>query len=156
MADVKTFVRTNNTATVICPACNTAKHISAEPYRQKKHAIKVRCRCGEIFTLCLDFRRHYRKLTSLPGTYSIITPGKAGGGVAHIRNISRGGIGFTISGRHHMEQGLWVVLEFQLNDKNQTTLRKDGIIRSIKGNYIGCQFPDNDPMERALGFYLQF
>jgi hypothetical protein len=155
MKEVKTFVRNNNTATVICPACNRARNISAEPYRNKKHAIRVRCSCGELFTLRLDFRRHYRKLTNLPGTYSITTPGKAGGGVIHIRNISRGGIGFTVSGRHNIEKDLHIVLTFQLNDRKQTKLRKEGIIRSVKGNYIGCQFPPNDPVEKALGFYLQ-
>jgi hypothetical protein len=155
MAEVKTFVRGNNTATIICPTCNTVKHISAEPYRHKKHAIKVRCRCGKIFTVLLDFRRHYRKLTNLPGTYSITTAEKAGGGVAYIRNISRSGIGFTVSGRHHMEKGLRVMLEFHLNDRNQTKLRKEAVIRSINENYIGCQFPQHDPFEKALGFYLQ-
>jgi len=155
MPEVKTFVRNNNTATIICPACHTAKHINAEPYRYKKHAIKVRCRCGEHFTLCLDYRRHYRKLINLPGTYSITTPGKIGGGVMHIRNISRGGIGFTISGPHHMEKDLNLILEFHLNDKKQTKLRKEARIRTVKGNYIGCQFPENDEVEKALGFYLQ-
>jgi hypothetical protein len=155
MAEVKTFVRSNNTATVICPACNTAKNISAEPYRYNKHAIKVRCRCGEIFTLRLDFRHHYRKPTNLPGTYSITTANKVGGGVAQIHNISRSGIGFTVSGRHHMEKDLTLILEFTLNDRNQTKLRKEAIIRSINRNYIGCQFPKNDPFEKALGFYLQ-
>jgi len=155
MADVKTFVRSNNTATIICPACNTARHINAEPYRYKKHRIKVRCRCGAQFTLRLDYRRHYRKLISLPGTYAITTPGKIGGGVIHIRNISRGGLGFTVCGLHHMEKDLDLTLEFQLNDKNQTKLRKEAHIRSVKGNYIGCQFPENDVVEKALGFYLQ-
>jgi len=155
MPDIKIFVRKNNTATIICPACHTAKHINAAPYRYKKHAIKVRCRCGERFTLRLDFRHHYRKLISLPGTYAITTPGKVGGGVIHIRNISRGGIGFTVSGLHHMEKDLNLILEFHLSDKNQTKLRKGARIRSVKGNYIGCQFPENDVVEKALGFYLQ-
>jgi hypothetical protein len=155
MADVKTFVRGNNTATIICPACNTARHINAEPYRYKKHNIKVRCHCGARFCLSLDYRRHYRKLISLPGTYAVTTPGKIGGGVIHIRNISRGGLGFTVSGLHHMEKDLTLILEFHLNDKNQTKLRKEAQIRSVKGNYIGCQFPENDVVEKALGFYLQ-
>jgi len=155
MAEVKTFVRNNNTATVICPACNRAKHISAEPYRHKKHAIRVRCACGEVFTLRLDFRRHYRKLTNLPGTYAIITPDTPGGGLIHIRNISRSGIGFTVSGRHNLKKGLRIILTFKLNDRKQTNLRKEAIVRSVKGNYIGCEFPPNDPVEKALGFYLQ-
>jgi len=161
MADVKTFVSNNKTTMVICPACNRAEHISVESYRDKEHAIKVRCRCGEIFSLLLDFRHNFRKPTSLPGTYSIITPGKAGGGTAHICNISRSGIGFTVSNqRHNLEKGLQIILEFKLNDKNKTLLRKEVIIRSIKknnmGSYIGCQFSDNDSLDKALGFYLQF
>lgn len=154
MASVKSFVR-NNTATVICPACNTAKSISAEPYRFKKHSMRAHCRCGETFTLQLDYRAHYRKITSLPGTYSITTPGKAGGGVIHIRNISRGGIGFTVSGIHHLENNLNLILEFQLNDRNRTKLRKEVLVRSVKINDIGCQFVDNAMEEKALGFYLQ-
>lgn len=155
MADVKTFVRSNNTATVICPACNTAKIISAEPYRNKKHAIKIRCHCGEVFTLRLEFRRHYRKPTDLAGTYSINIPTKSGGGVIHIRNISRGGIGFTLSGSHHIEQGMSIVLEFQLNDKHMSQIRKEVTVCAINGNYIGCKFSASHPLERALGFFLQ-
>jgi hypothetical protein len=155
MPDVKTFVRNNNKATIICPACHTAKHINAEPYRYKKHAIKVSCSCGKHFILSLDYRHHYRKAINLPGTYAITTPGKAGGGVIHIRNISRGGIGFTVSGRHHMEKGLDLIVKFQLNDRNQTKLKKEVSIRLVGDNYIGCKFPDNDVMEKALGFYLR-
>jgi len=155
MKEVKTYVRNDSTATVICPGCKRVKHISAEPYRNKKHAIRARCPCGEIFTVRLDFRRHYRKLTSLHGTYSIITPDRPGGGLMHVRNISRSGIGFTVSGRHNFEKNLRVKLDFQLNDRHQTRLHKEAIVRSVKGNYIGCQFPPNDPVEKALGFYLQ-
>jgi len=155
MTEVKTFVRDNNTATVICPACNRIKQISAEPYRNRKHTLRVRCACGELFSLRLDFRRHYRKLTSLPGTYAILPPDRPGGGIMHVRNISRSGLGFTLSGRHNIKKGVRVILTFRLNDRNQTKLRKEAIVRSVKGNYIGCQFPPNDPIEKALGFYLQ-
>ena len=155
MKDVKTYV-SNNMATVICPGCNKNKRINAEPYLDKKHAIKVRCSCGEVFNLHLDFRGHYRKDTKLPGTYSITTPGKAGGGVIHIRNISRSGIGFTITGLHHLEKGMTLTLEFQLDDKNQTELQIEAIICSVTDKAIGCQFSDNTIVsETALGFYLQ-
>jgi len=155
MAEVKAYVRCNNTATVTCPSCSASRILAAEPYRHRKHALKVRCRCGCVFILRLDFRRHYRKTTSLPGTYAITTPGRPGGGVIHIRNISRGGIGFTVSGVHNMEEGLTVDLDFTLNDKKRTRLRKTAVIRSVNGNYIGCQFPENDSFEKALGFYLR-
>jgi len=155
MAEVRAFVCGNNTATIVCPACNKAKTVSAEPYRNKNNAIRVRCSCGEVFTLHLDFRDHYRKETSLPGTYSITTPGKIGGGVIHIHNISREGIGFTVTGLHHLETGLELILEFQLDDKKKTKLRKEAIVRLVGKNYIGCKFVATAAEEKALGFYLQ-
>ena len=156
MNDVKTHV-CNNMATVICPACNKAKRINAKPYLDKKHTIKVRCGCGEMFNLRLDFRRHYRKDTKLPGTYSITTPGKSGGGVILIRNISRSGIGFTVTGVHHLEKDMTITLNFHLDDKNQTKLQIKAIVCTVNNNSIGCKFSADSTIvgERALGFYLQ-
>lgn len=154
MNNVRAFVCGDNTATIVCPACNKAKTVSAEPYRNKS-VLKVRCSCGEHFSLRLDFREHYRKETSLPGTYTITTPGKVGGGVIHIHNISREGIGFTVTGLHHLEKGLELILDFQLDDKKKTQLRKEAIVRLVEKDYIGCQFVENAAEEKALGFYLR-
>jgi len=155
MNDVKTYV-CNNMATVICPACNKAKRINAEPYLDKKHGIKVRCACGEVFNLRLDFRGHYRKDTRLPGTFSITTPGKTGGGVIHIHNISRSGIGFTVTRLHYLEKDMTITLYFQLDDKNQTKLQIETIVCTVNDNSIGCKFSDSTFVsETTLGFYLQ-
>lgn len=155
MDEARAFVCGNNRATVICPSCKASRTISAEPYRDKKNAIKVRCGCGAIFLLHLDFRSHYRKETDLPGTYSILTPEKAGGGVIHIRNISREGIGFSVTGVHHLEKGLKLMLDFRLDDKKQTHLRKEAIVCLVEKNYIGCKFVETAAEEKALGFYLR-
>ncbi len=155
MTEVRAFVCGDNTATIVCPACNKARTVSAEPYRNTKKLIKVRCTCGETFSLRLDFRDHYRKETSLPGTYSITTPGKVGGGVIHIRNISREGIGFTVTGLHHLEKGLELTLKFSLDDKKKTKLEKKAIVRLVEKNYIGCKFVATAAEEKALGFYLR-
>jgi hypothetical protein len=155
MKDVKTYV-SNNMATVICPACNKNKRVNAEPYENKKHAIKVRCGCGEVFNLHLDFRGHYRKDTKLPGTYSITTPGKESGGVIHIRNISRSGIGFTVTGLHNLGKDMLLTLDFHLDDKNHTELQIEAIVCTVSDNAIGCRFTDSSIVsETALGFYLQ-
>ncbi len=155
MNNVRAFVCGDNTATIICPACNKAKTVSAEPYRNTKSVIKVRCTCGEVFALRLDFREHYRKETNLPGTYSITTPGKVGGGVIHIHNISREGIGFTVTGLHHLEKGLELILDFQLDDKKKTKLRKEAVVCLVEKDYIGCKFVSTAAEEKALGFYLR-
>ena len=78
MAHLKVHVGDNNTATLICPACGAVKHFAADRYRHSRHTISVRCRCQQVFSLLLDFRRHYRKQTSLPGTYEILSEGGVG------------------------------------------------------------------------------
>jgi hypothetical protein len=155
MSDIKAHVRENNTATLICPACGAIKHIAAEKFRFGRHTINVRCRCQQLFTVLLDFRRHYRKQTSLPGTYEIISEGGIGGGIIHINNISRSGVGFTVSGLHRIEKDQELLVEFQLNDKRKTTLKKRVQVKSVQQNAIGCQFKHTAEMERALGFFLQ-
>jgi hypothetical protein len=115
MTDIKVYVHPDNTATVISPACNTAKKASVAPYRLKKHSLKVRCLCNTSFKVRLDFRQHYRKQTSLPGNYLIIDPPGTGGGVMHICNISRSGIGFTVSGRHKLRENQTVQLLYSYN-----------------------------------------
>ena len=154
MAHIKVHVRDNNTATLICPACGAVKHFAADRYRHSRHTISVRCRCQQVFSLLLDFRRHYRKQTSLPGTYEILSEGGVGGGIIHINDISRGGLGFTVSGLHRIEKDQELQVEFQLNDKKKTVLKRRMLVKSVQQNSVGCQFKDAAEMERALGFFL--
>jgi len=150
METVKIFVRPDDTATIICPACNTASQTSVAHFRQKKHVLKIRCKCNHVFKAQLDFRRHYRKQTSLTGTYRVIKPPGSGGGVIHIRNISRNGIGFTVSGIHHLQPQHIIRLEFTLNDRHMSKLNKEARVQLVEGNYIGCQFLNQDTFEKAL------
>ncbi len=155
MPDVKIHVRENNTATFICPSCGTVKHFDAGRFHHQRHIVSVRCRCQQVFSILLDFRRTYRKQTSLDGTYEILSEGGVGGGIIHINNISRGGIGFSVSGLHRIEKDQVIQVEFQLNDKNRTVLKKQAVVRSVRQNSIGCEFKCNADLDKALGFFLQ-
>lgn len=155
MTEVKVHVRENNSATLVCPSCRTVKHFDAGRYRHQRHVFSVRCRCNQVFSILLDFRRHYRKQTSLHGTYQILSEGGVGGGIIHIHNLSRSGLGFTISGLHAIQQDQVVEIEFQLSDKNKTVLKKQAIVRSVRQNSIGCEFISSSDIDKALGFFLQ-
>jgi hypothetical protein len=148
-------VRANDTATIACPACETIKHISTQQFRYARHTITVRCQCQHSFTVLLNFRRFYRKQTSLTGTYAPTGKGGAGGGFIHVNNLSRNGIGFTVSGMHQIEKGQEIQLEFQLNDKKKTTLKKRAVVRSVRQNAIGCEFLGSGELDKDLGFFLQ-
>lgn len=148
-------VRNDNTATLTCPACGFIKQFSAEPYLLRQHTIAVRCHCQESFSVLLNFRRHYRKQTNLSGIYEIASDGGSGGGIIQIANISRSGVGFTVSGLHRIKKGQQIRIEFQLNDKNKTVLKKQAVVKSVRQNAVGCEFINNVEMDKALGFFLQ-
>ncbi len=154
--NVTVHVRPGMKATIICPSCNKAKSISVASLHGKQHTIKVRCSCNNPFTAHLNFRKHYRKQINLTGTYHVLKPQGAGGGIMQIKNISMSGIGFTVSGRHSIKENQTIQLEFQLDDKKQTKMLKLATIRSVDGNYIGCAFADQKLYEKELGFYLRF
>lgn len=155
MKTTTVHVRNDNTATLTCPACGSIKQFSAEPYLLKQHTMAVRCHCQESFSVLLNFRRHYRKQTNLPGTYEIASEGGMGGGIIQINNISRSGVGFTVSGLHRIEKDQEIRIEFQLNDKNKTVLKKLAVVKSVRQNAVGCEFKNNVEMDKALGFFLQ-
>ena len=53
-----------------------------------------------------------------------------------------------------MQKKQTVQLEFRLNDKNLTKLTKQATIQTVNNNFIGCQFVEQDRIEKALRFYL--
>jgi hypothetical protein len=149
----KVFV-SNGTATISCPNCGKTKRIAVDRYCRRNHTIKVRCTCETSFLAHLEFRKHYRKPTELKGIYRITSDG-GGGGSASIRNVSRGGIGFTVSGMHSIQIGQKALIDFVLDNNKSSRFTKEVEIRSVSENFIGCQFISHQPFEKDLGFYLQ-
>jgi hypothetical protein len=155
METVKAFVREDDTATIVCPACKMPKTISVAAFKNKTHYLKVRCRCNTVFRVHLDFRRFYRKPTDIPGVYKTLKPVGHGGGEIHITNISQGGLGFTVSGMNTIEKGHRLLVSFQLDDKRKTALKKEVVVQSVSDNFVGCCFSSGQAYEKELGFYLK-
>lgn len=148
-------IRDGSSATLICPACGLARQIAASRFRNDRHNLAVRCRCATLFHVVLDFRRYFRKSTNLAGTYTRSSSAGPGGGVIHIHNISRIGVGFTVSGQHRIEPGQELQIECQLSDRNQTVVKKQATVRTVQENTIGCEFAGSGDLDKALGFFLQ-
>ncbi len=150
----KSFVKSGDEATIVCPQCNSAKVIAVRQFRQRLHMLKVKCRCGYTFKVQLEFRRHYRKQTDLPGTYDVVPPA-VGGGKAKVLNLSLSGACFEIRGVHDLKIGQKGVLVFTLDNRKETVLSKNIRIISVTGNRIGSEFISDQAFEKELGFYLR-
>ena len=150
----KSFVKTNDTASIRCPNCALVKNVPVGKFRNSQHSLKTRCRCDTVFMVSLDFRRHYRKPTTIDGVYTAIG-GQGGGGQIQVDNISRSGVGFSLSGSHRMKVGQKALLIFTINDRKRTELTKKVIIRRIHDEKIGCEFANMNQIGKDLGFFLQ-
>ena len=151
----KSFVKSNGEATFVCPACQGVKLASVGQFRERQHQVKVRCSCSHVFKVSLDFRQCYRKPTQLTGIYHMEPPA-VGGGIARICNISRSGLCLEVKGVHALSKGQKGRIDFALDDKKRTELRKEFIIRVVNGGTIGCEFIQHAAFEKELGFYLRF
>ncbi len=148
----KTFVSENGLAAITCPNCGITKQVPVADYRGSKQKLKVRCRCQQTFTVQLEFRQFHRKHTELSGIYEILSD--SGGGRAAIKDLSKNGIGFMVSGVHNVRVGQHLSINFSLDDQKQTPLQKQAVVRSVKKNRIGCEFKKDQAFEKDLGFYL--
>jgi hypothetical protein len=170
---VRAFVKADESANIICPHCQLARTVPVGKFRDQQHLLKVRCVCGYSFSVSLDFRRHYRKKTVLPGIYEMTDATHAqhqkktrlsgmytmqspatGGGHMQVTNISIGGLQFKTPGPHSITIGQQAQVSFTLDDRKQTTVIKQVTVQSIDDKTIGCKFSDNQPLEQGLRFYL--
>lgn len=148
----RAFVTEEGTAAIVCPNCGMTKQIPVADYRGTKHSLNIRCRCQKTFTIDLEFRQSHRKPTSLNGFFELSA---GGGGRALIQDLSRNGLGLMISGVHNVSVGQKIQVNFALDDKNNTSLKKQAVVRSVHQNRIGCEFRKDQAFEKDLGFYLR-
>lgn len=150
----KSYVDNEGQAVIICPECFQKRTVPVDKFRGKQSTVKVRCSCSHLFQVNLEFRRHYRKDTTLDSRFQIRPPAKSGG-ISEITNLSLSGLCFTVRGVHDIQAGQLGTIEFTLDNRKQTELFKHVIVRNVTGNKIGCEFLDQQAFERELGFYLR-
>ena len=150
---LKSYVNAEGQAVIVCPDCFRKKTVPVEKFRGKLSTVKVRCSCSHQFQVTLEFRRHYRKNTTLNSCFQIEPPSKSGG-ISEIINLSKSGVCFIVRGVHDIQVGQLGSIEFTLDNRKQTELEKHVIVRNVDGKKIGCEFLDQVDYERELGFYL--
>lgn len=175
MSAIKFFVNQEGIAAVECPQCKKSRSVSVAAYKGKKFTQKVKCPCGHIFTINLDFREHFRKQTLLEGNYrktnlSIkslykklpnknVNPHDHPDGamkICTVKDLSLSGIGLDIWGQHTIEKGNELLIEFHLDDRHNSFIRCEVTVKTVRKNWVGAEFKDKSDVNRNrdLGFYL--
>ena len=147
------YVNDTNQAIITCPKCGLKKNIDVTDFKDTHKRLKAKCRCGEVFRLSLEFRKHYRKKVRLHGEYSV--QGKDEKGEIIIEDISASGIRFATLKPHYISRNDTVELKFTLDDPMRTEINNLVKIMWIIDRNVGAQYIDPKSLEKDLGSYLQ-
>ena len=153
---VKTlYVDKDGMVTFICPKCGESRRESVVQYKDQTDAIKVECKCTNVYEVRLEFRKSFRKETSLDGLY-FRTDQPGDWGKMIVKDLSLGGCRFETVKTHLLDRGEVIKIEFVLDDARRSTIRKKAVVFDIEGRSVGCKFSDPPGyIDSELGFYLR-
>jgi hypothetical protein len=155
----KVFIYKDNQAIIICPKCEKSKAIDVSEELGSKYLVRLqhKCSCGYLVIVLLERRKRHRKITNLKGVYSgLVSEEKEAKGSMTIQDITRAGLSFMLDERQSqkLNMGDNLLLEFHLDDKSRSLIKKEGLISNMRGPYIGVEFSSVDLYDRALGRYM--
>jgi hypothetical protein len=149
---LKVYLNKDDTATFNCPECNRSRIADVSEYIGAATAIKVncKCKCGHEYSVSLERRRNFRRVTDLPGRY--ITEDHYRG-VMTVTDVSYVGLGFKMNAPPKFSTGDKIMVEFKLDDKQRSLIKREVNIISMRGLQIGVQFCTVDHYD-GLGSYV--
>jgi ketosteroid isomerase-like protein len=151
----KIYVDAKGSVLFACPNCSKIKKEEAQPYKDTQGPIKIECSCGYAYDVEIEFRRVIRKRARIDGIYiSAANPDNWGKMI--VKNISIQGCGFETLKTNLFQPDDEVKIEFQLDDAQNSLIRKKALVRSVYKKYVGCQFMESaGDFDPDLGFYLR-
>lgn len=97
-----------------------------------------------------------RSIANRPGYRAFFFNGSEKGPFV-VTDISLAGVGFEVNDDISFKEGEKILVEFNLDDMAKSFVRREVVVRSIRGRKIGAEFHEMDPAEslyKALKFYL--
>jgi len=158
----KVLVNQDNTATFVCLKCGFRKTLNVFRYIGKEITKQYRYRCsscGDLFTVLLERRKFFRKEVAIPGFFTVNNQKEK---IAmKVIDLSRAGLRIELSREAALKIGDHLTVEFHLDNKPRTFIRKDVVVRDVCGLQAGTEFCSRDtknPIDRAyeiaIGFYV--
>ena len=156
----KVFISSDNTITFKCPKCNQPRTVDMSNYKnlEKAERVKAKCACGNTYFALIEKRKQFRKRANFPGTFVHIVSGiPKDRGTMLVTDMSRTGLKIKLNSKREIFIGDNIIVEFHLDDKNRSLIKKECIIKKDFGFEFGIEFISvhpSDPSDRAIGFYM--
>jgi hypothetical protein len=143
-----------------CPQCGFQDTVSARLFEMMGSAVRVQCPCSHRFRIIRELRSTFRKKVRLEGYFAQaahngnkLASGNVWGPMV-VQNLSRSGLKFTCANAGLLRIGDRLQVRFNLDNANQTLIKKSVLVKSVYMETVGCQFHGRDRFDAALGFYF--
>ncbi len=153
----RVYITSQNTAKFECPVCQRSKIADVSKYSNldKKIKIRVKCPCGNKFSVLLERRKQYRKETNISGSFIHYIDGKVSGrGLMTVCDLSLTGLKFKVDYEHLFSVYDVLEVRFLLDNPQKTLMHKKVIVKNVNMPYVGTEFPITEREDKILGFYL--
>lgn len=153
----KHYVNKQGKVIFVCSACDASKQINVEPFKNKKHNLRLRCSCGKVHSIDLDFREKYRKSVNIPGMVRGSSDALYQQVPCTVTDLSMGGVAFTANDLYKAGKEDELQITFHLDNKLKARMsRRIRVVHTGPTNVLGGQFLDSvvESEEKALYFYL--
>ena len=149
------YVDKDGMVTFICKKCGESRRESAEKYKNQTGSIKIECKCKNVCEVWLEFRKSFRKETCLDGSY-YQTSRPDDCRKMTVRNLSLWGCRFEMIKACTLAPGEEILVEFVLDDRKGSTIKKKAVVIYVQGYHVGCKFSvPPGSIDSELGFYLR-
>lgn len=136
-----------------CPYCGREYDLGALVSKQKQHMTTVHCACGRPFLAVLETRHFARKHLNIKGRYTVMSDSGLGGLVT-LRDISEGGVGFTLAAPCDLQPGWLITVFFELSGSERHVVVAKATIQVVNGCEIGCSFINPEQVRQDILSYL--
>jgi len=151
----RVIITDNNTATFVCPECKKWKTKDVSRYKNTETSVrvKIKCPCGHSYDVILERRKSIRKNLNLPGKFNNYKNSESVN--VTVTDISQTGLRIKLDFPQDFAPGDKLNLEFILDDKQRSLVKKKVVVRSVKGLSVGAEFFSAEHYDK-LGSYLLF
>lgn len=139
---------------ICCPFCKIEKRVATDKFKDIKHRITVRCKCGTRFSVQFNFRENYRKSVAFAGEFMMLLPRMPRERVMTVNDLSKNGLCFKTIDTVVFNKGDQLLVKFNLDDAKMSLIHKKVVVRSANDDFIRCEFTELSRYEKDLGFYL--
>ncbi len=148
----KCYLTPEGRGLITCPSCGFGKTLDFKDAIPAERRLQVRCKCGETFEGFLEIRQHYRKNVKLSGDYTNLSAMRSG--KMTVKDVSRWGIGFKVTGLEYFKEGDQVQVSFELDNSKRSRIVANVSVEQVNRNFVGCRILRIREGEKELGFYL--